>query len=166
MKQKIVFFGSSDFAAAILETLFSEFEIALVLTRPDKPVGRKAIPTASPVKQKARQLGLEFFAPDSLKNDQAISRIKAAAADLFVIVAYGKIIPQNILDIAVRGAVNVHPSLLPLCRGVWVAKHFGFGPVYWDFPSQNYYKTSEIIRNYLREAVALVVYMPKILHQP
>jgi methionyl-tRNA formyltransferase len=86
----------------------------LVLTRPDRPAGRGLQPSASAVKRLAVERGLPVFAPETLKD---IERIAAARPEALVVAAYGRILPQRLLDIAPRGALNIHASLLPRWRG-------------------------------------------------
>ncbi len=112
---KIIFFGTPDFVAPILESLQNHFEIVAVITAPDKKVGRKQILTPSPIKVRAEEHGIKVFQPESLKS--ITEDIKELSADLFVVAAYGKIIPQAILDLPKHGAINIHPSLLPKYRG-------------------------------------------------
>lgn len=114
---KIIFFGTSQFSAEVMQTLAEKYELAAVVTQPDKPVGRKQAIQQSPVAVLAAQLGLLVLKPDSLKSPEVEAQIREIAADLFVVVAYGKIIPKNILDLPKRGAINVHGSLLPKYRG-------------------------------------------------
>ncbi len=110
--------GSGDFAAIILEKLSSSpFRPTAVFTQPDKPVGRKQVLSPSPAKKIAASLGLNFFEPKSLKNEEAIRLIKSLTPDIIIVADYGKIIPKNILDIPKYGALNIHPSVLPKYRG-------------------------------------------------
>ena len=115
---KIVFMGTPDFARVCLEELAkSGYDIVLAVTQPDKPVGRKHILTPPPVKVCANSLGIPVYQPDSFKSDEAYDVVRNAAPDLIVTAAYGKILPQRILDIPRFGPLNVHGSLLPLRRG-------------------------------------------------
>lgn len=116
---RIVFMGTPDFAVPCLQALIDAgYTIPLVITQPDKPVGRKRVLTAPPVKELALANGLEVYQPAKVRNNpEALERLQAAAADLFVVVAYGKILPQEILDIPAKGCMNVHASLLPKYRG-------------------------------------------------
>lgn len=114
---KIVFFGTTEFSASILETLSKDFEIAAVVTQADKPVGRKQEIQESPVSALAKKLGLPAEKPVTLKDSEFTQRIKDYKPDLFVVIAYGKIIPQEILDIPTKGSINIHFSLLPKYRG-------------------------------------------------
>ncbi len=116
-RTKIIFFGTPDFAVPFLDHLVHDpnLEVALVVTQPDRPTGRKQIITPPPVKVLAQDKGIEVFQPETLKDASVLEKIRSVDPDLVVVVAYGLIIPQNILDIA--PAINVHPSLLPKYRG-------------------------------------------------
>jgi methionyl-tRNA formyltransferase len=92
-------------------------EVALVLTQPDRPAGRGLRPVSSAVKDLAQSRGLQVSQPDTLTSSQAIEQVRAAAPEAMVVVAYGLILPQAVLDIASRGALNIHASLLPRWRG-------------------------------------------------
>ncbi|HWQ38942.1 MAG TPA: methionyl-tRNA formyltransferase [Burkholderiales bacterium] len=115
---RLVFAGTPGFAAVALQALIaSRHEIVLVLTQPDRPAGRGMTQTISEVKALARGHGLELFQPPTLKDETALARLRASGADAMVVVAYGKILPQAVLDLFVRGCINVHASLLPRWRG-------------------------------------------------
>ena len=115
---RIVFFGSPDFALPSLEALLAAGnEVALVVSQPAKPVGRSAELLDPPVARRAKELGLPAFQPPTLKEDAAFARLADAGADLFVVVAYGKILAQRVLDLPRLGCVNVHGSVLPRWRG-------------------------------------------------
>ena len=117
---KIVFMGTPDFAARCLESLFgSRHEIAAIFTQPDKPVGRKQIMTPPAVKVRALQhdASIPIYQPKSLRTGEAMDVIRSVAPDVIVVVAYGKILPKDILDFPRYGCVNVHGSLLPKYRG-------------------------------------------------
>jgi len=119
-KVKIIFFGTPEFANTYLESLLndSDFEIKAVVTQPDKPAGRNQEITYSPVKQIAIEKNIPVLQPETLKDNlEIINQLKELGTDLFVVVAYGSIIPQAILDIPKSGVINVHPSLLPKYRG-------------------------------------------------
>lgn len=114
----IIFMGTPDFAVPTLEKLVkSGHNILEVITQPDKPVGRKQILTPPDVKVCAEKYGLKVSQPETLKNDNSFNEIKSLDPDVIVVVAYGKILPKNILDIPKFGCVNVHGSLLPKYRG-------------------------------------------------
>ncbi len=119
-KIRIIFAGTPDFAVPYFNALIgdADFEIAGVITQPDKPSGRKQELTPSPVKLAAKAEDIKIFQPEKLKdNQEIIAEIKKLNTDLLVVVAYGLIIPKSILDLFPRGAINVHPSLLPKYRG-------------------------------------------------
>lgn len=128
---KILFMGTPEIAAkslsTMLQTLPGEYSVCGVFTREDKPVGRKQILTAPPVKQVAQEHGIVVFQPKTLRTAQAVEQVKQLAPDLIVVVAYGRILPQEILDIPRYGAINLHVSLLPKYRGAapvqWAVIH-------------------------------------------
>ena len=116
--KNIVFMGTPEYAAKILRALAeAKFEIAAVFTQPDKPVGRKQILTPSEVKVYAQQhlSTVPIFQPASLKDDAVAVQIKDLKPDFIVVAAYGKILPQSVLDIA--PCINLHASILPKYRG-------------------------------------------------
>ncbi|MEK7653488.1 MAG: methionyl-tRNA formyltransferase [Patescibacteria group bacterium] len=116
---KIIFAGTPVFAVPFFESLLSDsdFEIVGIITQPDKPVGRKQILTPSPVKESAQNYNLPIFQPENFQDEKLINKLKNLKPDLMVVVAYGLIIPQEVLNIAKSGNINVHPSLLPKYRG-------------------------------------------------
>lgn len=115
---KIVFMGTPDYAAITLEALLkTEYEIAAVFAQPDKPVGRKHVLTPPPVKVVATEHNILVYQPDSLKTGDSAKILKEIAPDVLVVVAYGKILPKEILDIPKFGCINGHASLLPKYRG-------------------------------------------------
>ena len=115
---KIIFAGTPEFAAVALKALADAgHAIPLVLTQPDRPAGRGMAMQASPVKTLALALGCEVFQPPTLKDAAAQERIRAVAADLMVVAAYGLILPQAVLDMPRLGCLNIHASLLPRWRG-------------------------------------------------
>lgn len=110
--------GTPDFAVPCLEGLInSEHEVLAVFSQPDKPVGRKQILTPPPVKACAVSNNIPVFQPETLKSDEAVDLIKSFKADAFIVVAYGKILPESVLTAAKYGCINVHASLLPKYRG-------------------------------------------------
>lgn len=115
----IVFMGTPDFAVACLEKLIgSRHKVLAVFTQPDKPVGRKQILTAPPVKELAVKNGISVYQPESLKKDSsAVEILKELNPDIIIVVAYGKILPKEILKLPKFGCINVHASLLPKYRG-------------------------------------------------
>lgn len=115
---KIVFMGTPEFAVPSLAALIETgHEVAAVFTRGDKPVGRKQILTAPPVKSLALEKGIPVFQPDSLRGAEAEEIVSRIQPDVIVVAAYGKILPKNILSLPHFGCVNVHASLLPKYRG-------------------------------------------------
>lgn len=115
---KIIFFGTPDFAAGILEFLVeNKFNIAAVFTQPDKKVGRRQEILHSPVKHLALKNRIQIFQPESLRKSGLSEEIKNIDPDLFIVAAYGKILPKDILEIPKYGAINIHASLLPKYRG-------------------------------------------------
>ena len=113
---KIVFMGTPEFGALILEGLLkNNYRPELVVTSPDKPSGRKQVLTPPPVKVLAQQYEVPILQPNRVENCK--SKIEDLKPDLIVVAAYAKILPQDILDVPGRGALCVHPSLLPKYRG-------------------------------------------------
>ena len=114
----IVFFGSGDFAAAHLNRLLvSGHRVVGCVTKADKPQGRGLRMVLSPVKETALAKGIAHLQPETLKDPPVVERLKAFGADVFVVVAYGKILPAQVLSIPKIFCVNVHGSLLPKYRG-------------------------------------------------
>lgn len=115
---KIIFYGSTSLSAIILQKLIdADYEIGAVITRADQPVGRKKLMTPTPVALVALKYSLKLFKPHKLNPEFIETNRADLQADLGVIAAYGKIIPQALLDIPVRGNLNVHGSILPKYRG-------------------------------------------------
>lgn len=113
---KIIFMGTPEFGAIILEQLAkSEFKPILVITEPDRPIGRKQIITSPPVKFTAEKYGISVLQSEKIRNLEL--EIRNLNPDLIVVAAYGQILPKEILDIPKYGSLNVHPSLLPKYRG-------------------------------------------------
>ncbi|HZS42953.1 MAG TPA: methionyl-tRNA formyltransferase [Candidatus Paceibacterota bacterium] len=116
--QNWVFFGTSDFAVILLEELKRAGILPnLIITTPDRPKGRHREMTPSPVKEWATANDIEILQPERLKDEEFISKLKAKNSKLFIVAAYGKIIPKIILDLPAIGSFNIHPSLLPKYRG-------------------------------------------------
>jgi methionyl-tRNA formyltransferase len=121
---KVVFFGTPEFAVPSLVRLTeSDHEVIHVVSRPDKPVGRHQVVTPPPVVDAARRLGVDVWQPGSLKGGSAASQFASLGADVGVVVAYGRLIPADLLAIPPCGFVNLHPSLLP--------RHRGPSPIQW-----------------------------------
>lgn len=115
---KIIFMGTPDFAEALLDTLIhSEHDVVCAVTQPDKPQGRKGILTPPPVKVLAEANGIPVLQPLKVREEGFAEKLVAFNADVFVVVAFGQIIPPNILHMPKYGCVNIHGSLLPDYRG-------------------------------------------------
>jgi|SRR3989344_24377 len=115
---KIIFFGTSDFAVPSLKALqTTNYQLLTVITQSDKPTGRKQILSPPPVKVAAQDLKIPVLQFESLKSVEVQSQILNIKPDIAVVVSYGKIIPQSLLDKIPNGFINVHPSLLPKYRG-------------------------------------------------
>ncbi len=114
---RIVFAGTPDFAVPCLRAAVQRGDVVAVYTQPDRPAGRGRSLAASPVKQEAISRGLPVLQPESLKSAEAQETLRQLAPDLLVVVAYGLILPQAVLDIPRHGGWNVHASLLPRWRG-------------------------------------------------
>ena len=116
---KIVFMGTPDFAATSLNALIeANYNIEAVVTNPDRPKGRGMKMLYTPVKEVAISKGIPIFQPEKVrKNEDFINKIKEINPDVICVVAYGKILPKEILDIPKYGCINVHASLLPKYRG-------------------------------------------------
>ena len=115
---RIVFMGTPDFAAASLKKLLTEgFDVVGVFTQPDKPKGRGMEMSFSPVKELALQAGLPVFQPEKMRDGTALAILRELKPDILVVVAYGRILPDEILALPAYGAINVHGSLLPKYRG-------------------------------------------------
>jgi methionyl-tRNA formyltransferase len=115
---RIVFAGTPEFSVPALDALaVAGHTLAAVYTQPDRPAGRGRALTSSPVKRRALELGLPVEQPPSLKNPEAVARLVAHRPDLMVVVAYGLILPQAVLDVPRLGCLNIHASLLPRWRG-------------------------------------------------
>jgi len=117
MKTKIVYMGTPHYAEAILDTLIhaEDMEVLLVLTQPDRPVGRKKVLTAPPVKSLALEYGIKVLQPNRLSDEGIVCAIRDMKADFIVVAAFGQILPKSILDLA--PCINLHASLLPQYRG-------------------------------------------------
>ena len=114
---KAVFMGTPDFAVPTLKALIEKHEVAAVISQPDKPKGRGKKLQPTPVKQAAEEAGIPVYQPEKIKDPDFIEILKKTKADVFVVVAYGQILPQAVLDIPKYGCINVHGSLLPKYRG-------------------------------------------------
>lgn len=115
---RIVFMGTPDFAAASLQRLVDEgFEVVGVFTQPDKPKDRGMKLYPSPVKEVALKVGIPVFQPEKMRDGTALNILKSLSPDLVAVVAYGRILPDDILAVAPKGTINIHGSMLPKYRG-------------------------------------------------
>ena len=117
MKPRVVFMGSPEFAVPTLEALNEAFNLVGVITQPDKPTGRGRKLMPNPVKNQAIKRDISFIQPDNLSDDIVRTKIIEWAPDVIVVVAYGKILPQWLLEFPKMGCVNAHASILPRHRG-------------------------------------------------
>jgi methionyl-tRNA formyltransferase len=114
----LIFFGTPQFAVPSLKALIDEKEdIALVVTQPDKVKGRGHMLSSPPVKGLALSYGLKVLQPDKIRNEDFYNELRSIAPEFIIVVAYGKILPEEILNIPKFGCINVHASLLPKYRG-------------------------------------------------
>lgn len=115
---KIIFMGTPDFAVGTFEALLQAgHEITLAVTQPDKPKGRGKTMQFPPVKEAAMVHGIEVFQPRRIRKPECIEYLRKFQADIIVVVAFGQILPKEILDMPPKGCINVHASLLPRYRG-------------------------------------------------
>ena len=114
---KAVFMGTPDFSVPALEKLCEAHDVIAVVTQPDKPRGRSGKPAACAVKEKAVELGKKVIQPEKARDEAFISELKSLDPDVIVVIAYGQILPGEILDLPRYGCINVHASLLPKYRG-------------------------------------------------
>jgi methionyl-tRNA formyltransferase len=122
---RLIFLGTPAFAVPTLEHMVQAGHTVLaVVTQPDRPRGRGQQPAAPPVKQAAFRLGIPVYQPERVRRPEAIEYLRMFKPEAMVVVGYGQIIPQTVIDIAPRGIVNVHASLLPKYRGA--------GPIQWS----------------------------------
>ena len=121
---RTVFLGTPAFAVPTLERMAAAgHEVLLAVTQPDRPRGRGHALAPPPVKETALRLGIEVYQPERVRRPEAVERLRALAPEAMVVVGYGQIIPQSVIDIPPLGIINVHASLLPKYRGA--------GPVQW-----------------------------------
>lgn len=140
----IAFMGTPDFAKKSLEKIIesNKFNIKAVITNEDRPKGRGQVLTASPVKELAIKNSINVLQPKSLKNNNELEEeLKNMKLDLIVVVAYGKILPKNILDIPKKGCINLHGSILPKYRGA--------APIQWALINGD--KTTGVTTMYMNE---------------
>lgn len=116
---RVAFFGTSSFAVPLLEALLRDarFSVVVAITQPDRPVGRKQVLTASPVKQIALAHTIPVLQPERLRHPDAVAALRAYAFDAAIVASYGQILSQEVLDMAPQRFLNLHGSLLPKYRG-------------------------------------------------
>ncbi|MGD9909251.1 MAG: methionyl-tRNA formyltransferase [Candidatus Izemoplasmatales bacterium] len=112
---KVVFMGTMNFAVPVLQGLSELYQVSLVVTQPDRPFGRKKVLKPTPVKEKAMELGIPLFQPESIRKEY--QRVLDEEADVIIVAAYGQMIPSIILTTPKYRCINVHASLLPKLRG-------------------------------------------------
>lgn len=115
---KIVFMGTPDFAVPSLKKMIEKYNVSAIITQPDKPSGRGKKVAISPIKEVGLSNGIPIFQPEKIRTDSVIiDKLKEIKPDFIIVVAYGQIITQQILDIPRLGCINLHASLLPMYRG-------------------------------------------------
>lgn len=115
---RVVFMGTPDIAATCLKRILADgFQVVGVYTQPDRPKGRGMKLTASPVKEVALEAGIPVFQPENFREEETVEALRALKPDVCAVVAYGRILPQKVLDVPTFGCINIHASLLPKYRG-------------------------------------------------
>ena len=115
---RVVFMGTPDIAATCLKKVLSDgFEVVGVYTQPDRPKGRGMKMVYPPVKEVALEAGIPVFQPENFREDETVEQLRALKPDVVAVVAYGRILPQRVLDIVPGGFINIHASMLPQYRG-------------------------------------------------
>src|SRR2546421_8853605 len=122
---RILFFGTAEFAIPCLHALMvsGRHEVIAVVTQPDKPAGRGQQLSISPVKRAALEYALPLYQPRRVRNAEFLQTARELAPDAFALAAFGQIIPQGLLDLPLKGPINVHGSLLPAYRGAAPIQH-------------------------------------------
>jgi len=132
---RLIFLGTPDFAVPTLDRIVAaRHPVLLVVTQPDRPKGRKQELIPSPVKAAALRHSIPVFQPERIRNAEALARLAELRPDAMIVVGYGQIIPQNVIDLAPLGVINVHASLLPELRGA--------APIQWSIARG--YKTTGV----------------------
>ncbi len=122
---RIIFMGTPDFAVPTLESLIQgPDEIIAVVTQPDRPKGRSRKLVAPPIKLLARKFGIDLYQPSAIKTDEFLTTLKSYDPDIIVVAAYGRILPETIINLPRHGCINIHGSLLP--------RHRGAAPIQWS----------------------------------
>ena len=115
---RVVFMGTPDIAATCLKKIIADgFEVVGVYTQPDRPKNRGHKLTASPVKEVALENDLPVFQPENFKDPETVEQLRQLRPDVCAVVAYGQLLPQDVLDVPLRGCINIHASVLPKYRG-------------------------------------------------
>ena len=115
---RVVFMGTPDIAATCLKKILADgFEVVGVYSQPDRPKGRHMTLEPTPVKQVAMDAGIPVFQPESFREEEAVEQLRLLKPDVCAVVAYGRILPQRVLDIPALGCINIHASVLPKYRG-------------------------------------------------
>ena len=115
---RVVFMGTPDIAATCLKRILADgFDVVGVYTQPDRPKGRGMKLVASPVKEVAIANNIPVFQPENFKSEETVEQLRALQPDICAVVAYGRILPQSVLDVPTKGCVNIHASILPQYRG-------------------------------------------------
>ena len=115
---RVVFMGTPDIAATCLKKIIADgFEVVGVYSQPDRPKGRGMKMVAPPVKEVAMAAGIPVFQPENFREDETVEQLQALQPDVVAVVAYGRILPQRVLDIVPNGFINIHASILPQYRG-------------------------------------------------
>ena len=115
---RVVFMGTPDIAATCLKKIIGDgFDVVGVYTQPDRPKGRGMKMVYSPVKEVALQHDLPVFQPENFREDETVEQLRSLQPDVVAVVAYGRILPQRVLDIPPKGCINIHASVLPSYRG-------------------------------------------------
>src|SRR5699024_3227587 len=115
---RVIFMGTPDFSVGTLEALVQAgHEVVLAVTQPDKPQGRGGKMQYTPVKEKALEYDIPVFQPVKVREKSCVEKLDSYKADVMVVVAFGQILPREILELTPYGCINVHASLLPKYRG-------------------------------------------------
>lgn len=115
---RVVFMGTPDIASVCLKKVLADgFEVVGVYTQPDRPKGRGMKMVCSPVKEVAMAAGIPVFQPENFREEESVQQLRDLQPDICAVVAYGRILPQKVLDVPKRGCINIHASILPKYRG-------------------------------------------------
>ena len=122
---RIIFMGTAELACPCLESIakMPQHQVVAVVTQPDRPRGRHLTPTPPAVKATATALGLDIVQPARIRDDTEVATLRTLRPDMIIVVAYGQLLPKNILELPPRGCINVHASLLPRWRGASPIQH-------------------------------------------